>query len=109
MGAAVVSGVDAAPIFESPGHVFDFVALLVEDGVIGDRDLPIGFRRDAGGDDALFASIVAFIFAMMLVPFCATSAPRRFRRRLLIEQLAVASGIAYSRAIPKKMCYNKFL
>ena len=53
MGAAVVSGVDAAPIFESPEHVFDFVALLVEEGVIGDRDLPIGFRGDAGGDAAL--------------------------------------------------------
>ena len=53
MGAAVVSGVDAPPIFEPSEHVFDFVALLVEEGVIGDGDLPIGFRRDAGGDAAL--------------------------------------------------------
>ena len=29
------------------------MALLVEEGVIGDGDLPIGFRGDAGGDAAL--------------------------------------------------------
>jgi hypothetical protein len=44
--------VDRTPIFEPPEHVFDFVALLVEESVIGDRDLPIGFRRDARGDAA---------------------------------------------------------
>ena len=44
MGAAVVSGVDAPPILEPSEHVLDLVALLVEDGVMGDRDLPIGFR-----------------------------------------------------------------
>jgi hypothetical protein len=53
VGAAVVLGVDAPPIFEPSEHVFDFVALLVEEGVIGDGDLPIGFRRDADGDAAL--------------------------------------------------------
>jgi hypothetical protein len=53
MGAAVVSGVDAAPIFAPSEHVFDFVALLIEDGVVGDRDLSIGFRGDADGDAAL--------------------------------------------------------
>ena len=53
MGATVVSGVDATPIFEAPEHVFDLVALLIEEGVIGDRDLPIGFRGDAGGDPSL--------------------------------------------------------
>jgi hypothetical protein len=53
MGAAVVSGVDAAPIFEPSEHVFGFVALLIEDGVVGDRDLSIGFRGDADGDAAL--------------------------------------------------------
>jgi hypothetical protein len=52
-GAAVVSGVDAPPIFEPSEHVFDFAALLLEEGVIGDGDLPIGFRRDADGDAAL--------------------------------------------------------
>src|ERR1700742_3150749 len=53
MGAAVVSGVDAPPILEPCEHVLDLVALLVEDGVMGDRDLPIGFRGDAGGEAAL--------------------------------------------------------
>jgi hypothetical protein len=51
VGATV--GVDAPPIFEAPEHVFDLVALLIEEGVIGDRDLPIGFRGDARGDAAL--------------------------------------------------------
>ena len=50
MGATVVSGVDAPPVFEAAEHVFDFVALLVEEGVIGDGDLPIGFRRNAGAN-----------------------------------------------------------
>jgi hypothetical protein len=45
--------VDAPPIFDAPEHVFDFVALLVEDGIIGDGDLPVGFRGDAGGDATL--------------------------------------------------------
>ena len=53
MGAAVVTGVDAAPIFEPPEHVFDSVTLFVEDGVVGDGDLSIGFRGDAGGEAAL--------------------------------------------------------
>src|SRR5271156_5866373 len=53
VGAAVVAGVDAPPIFEATKHVFDPVTLFVEDGVIGDGDLPIGFRGDAGGEAAL--------------------------------------------------------
>ena len=36
MGAAVVSGVDAPPVFEAPEHVFDLVALFIEDGVMRD-------------------------------------------------------------------------
>jgi hypothetical protein len=42
----------APPTFEAPEHVFDFVPLFVEGGVIGDCDLPIGFRGDADGDAA---------------------------------------------------------
>ena len=52
MGATVVSRVDAPPVFEAAEHVFDFVALLVEEGGMG-GDLPIGFRWDADGDAAL--------------------------------------------------------
>ena len=48
MGATVVSGVDAPPVFGAPEHVFDRVALFIEDGVMRDGDLPIGFRGDAG-------------------------------------------------------------
>lgn len=53
MGATVISGGDAPPVFEAAEHVFDFVELFIEDGVIGDRDLPVGFRGGAGGDAAL--------------------------------------------------------
>ena len=53
MGATVVSGVDAPPVFGAPEHVFDRVALFIEDGVMRDGDLPIGFRGDAGDDAAL--------------------------------------------------------
>jgi hypothetical protein len=41
MGASVVSGVDALPIFEPAEHVFDFMALFVEDRVIGDLDFSV--------------------------------------------------------------------
>ncbi len=53
MGATVVSGVDAPPVFETAERVFDFVALFLEQGVIGDRDFAVGFGRNAGGDVAL--------------------------------------------------------
>ena len=53
MGATVVSGVDASPVFEAPEHVFDLMALFVEQGVMGDRGFPVGFRRNAGEDATL--------------------------------------------------------
>ena len=49
MGATVVSGADLPPVFEAPEHVFDLVALFIEDGVMRDGDFPIGFRGDAVG------------------------------------------------------------
>ena len=41
MGAAVVAGVDAPPVFKAPEHVLELVALAVERGVVGDMDFPI--------------------------------------------------------------------
>jgi hypothetical protein len=52
VGATVISGVDAPPVLDPAEHVLDLVALSIEDGVIGDRDFPIGFRGDAGCDAA---------------------------------------------------------
>jgi hypothetical protein len=43
LSARVKPGVDAPPVFEPSEHVFDFVALLVEEGVIGDGDLRLDF------------------------------------------------------------------
>jgi len=40
MGTAIVAGGDAPPIFELGEHVLDFVALLIERLVIGQRDFP---------------------------------------------------------------------
>ena len=81
MGAAVVSGVDAPPIFELSEHIFDPMALLVEEGVIGDGD-SIGLM-DADGDAALGEGGAEPIRVVALVgekPLAwagrATSAPR---------------------------------
>jgi hypothetical protein len=40
-------------VFEVAEHVLDLVSLFVEDGVMRDCDVPVGFRWDAGGDAAL--------------------------------------------------------
>ena len=42
MGAAVVAGVDASPVFEPTEHVLDLVPLAVEKPVVGDWYLAIG-------------------------------------------------------------------
>lgn len=57
VGAAVISGMNAAPVFEPSEHVFDPVTLLIEGCVMGDRDFPIGFGRNADGDFAFGQSI----------------------------------------------------
>jgi hypothetical protein len=48
VGATVVSGVNAPPVFEAPEHVFDLMALFVEGGVMRDRGFAVGFGRNAG-------------------------------------------------------------
>ena len=48
MGATVVSGVDAPPVLEAAEHGLDFVALFVEDGVVGDRGFPVDFEGMQG-------------------------------------------------------------
>lgn len=47
--AAVIAGVDAAPILELAEHDLDLVTLAVEGGIVGDGHLSIGLRWDAGG------------------------------------------------------------
>lgn len=42
MGAAVVAGVDAAPVFEFAEHVLDLVPAAIEDRSVRDLDLSIG-------------------------------------------------------------------
>jgi hypothetical protein len=49
--AALVSGVEAAPVFEPPENVLAHVPVAVEHGMV-DWDFAVGFRRDAGGDAA---------------------------------------------------------
>ena len=50
MRAAIVAGVDAAPVLELAEHILDPVALTVECAVVRDRDFAVSFGRDAGGD-----------------------------------------------------------
>ncbi len=42
MGASVVAGVDAAPVFEPTEHVLDLVALAVKDTVVADGYFAVG-------------------------------------------------------------------
>ena len=53
MRASIVSGADAAPVFEAAEHDLDLVAAAVEEGVVRDRHLAVGFRGAAGGDAAI--------------------------------------------------------
>ena len=39
--ASVIAGVDAPPVFQSSEHDFDFMALSVENGVVGDVDFAV--------------------------------------------------------------------
>ncbi len=48
MGAAVVAGVDAPPIFQLAEHVLDLVALSVERLVMGYLDFSVWFLWDTG-------------------------------------------------------------
>ncbi len=41
MGASVITGVDAPPVFQSSEHDLDFMALSVENGVVGDLDFAV--------------------------------------------------------------------
>lgn len=47
MGAAIIAGCDAAPVFQLAEHVFDLVALAVERSVVGVLDLAVLAGRDA--------------------------------------------------------------
>ena len=53
VGASVVAGVDASPVFEAAEHDLDLVALAVQLSVMRDSDLAVGLGRDAGLDAAL--------------------------------------------------------
>ena len=43
MDASVIAGVDALPVFQSSEHDLDFMALSVENGVVGDVDFAVLF------------------------------------------------------------------
>jgi hypothetical protein len=71
--AAVVVGVDAAPVLEVPDHVLDLLALLVEVFVVVDLDLAVGLGRGAGRNatlDEAFAEPVGIISLVAKQMFC---------------------------------------
>ncbi len=43
MGAAVVAHGDPAPVFETPEHILDFMALFIEGFVVRDLELAVLF------------------------------------------------------------------
>ena len=53
MGASVIAGMDAPPVFEAGEEVFDFVSLPIENGIVTLLNAMFGVGRDAGGDAAL--------------------------------------------------------
>jgi hypothetical protein len=42
VGASVIAGVDAPPVFQAPEHDLDFMALSIEDSVVWDVDFAVG-------------------------------------------------------------------
>ena len=54
MGASVVTRCDSAPVLDFGEHILHFVALFVEDGIVGDEGCTVFLGRDAGRDAALF-------------------------------------------------------
>lgn len=54
MSASIVSGMDAAPVFEAGEEVLDLVALSIELGVVTLLDTVLGMWRDARRDAAFF-------------------------------------------------------
>ena len=50
MGAAVIMGGGAAPVLEPAEHALNQIALLVEAGVVGDRDLVARSPKTVAGD-----------------------------------------------------------
>jgi hypothetical protein len=52
VGAAIIAGVAASPVFDFGEQVFDQMALFVERFIIVILHLAVGFWRDAAGDTA---------------------------------------------------------
>ncbi len=50
MGAAVVTHGDAAPIFQTPEHDLDFMALFIQGFIVVDRNLAVLFAGDTRRD-----------------------------------------------------------
>ena len=67
MCASVVTGMDAPPILEPAEHVFDLVALAIENSVVFDRLFAVGFRWDAGHDAAFGESLAKPVGVIALV------------------------------------------
>ena len=59
MGASIISGMGASPVFEPAEHDLDLVALPVEDFVVVDRDFAVGLGGDAGNDTAVGKGLAA--------------------------------------------------
>jgi len=67
MGASVIAGGDAAPVIEPAERALDQIALLVDFGVVGDRDFAARAPKNAGRDFLFgygLAEPIAIIFSV---------------------------------------------
>jgi hypothetical protein len=67
VGASVITGVDASPVFEFPKHILDFVTLAIEAFIEACREQPSLPGRDAGRDalrfqgGSILVTVITFI------------------------------------------------
>ena len=89
MGASVITCSDAPPILEPCEHIFDFVALLIEGFIVGQRNSP-AFGGGNAGLAALFGKSLPEPIAVI-----ATVGEKRFGGRQGIKDQPCALVIAH--------------
>ena len=106
MGAAVIAGVDASPVFQPCKHVLDAMALLVEGAIVVVLDFALGVWRDAWRDPAFgkrLAEPAGVIGAVGEHGLCGRQGVDHHRRTFVVaglsgrqaQQNGAAAAVAY--------------
>ena len=93
MGASVIAHGDSAPVFETPEHILDFVALFVERFIVLDLDFAVLPWRDAGRNaffDQGISEPVGIITAIRQKLFCSENPPNQDGSAFIITDLSRA-------------------